>query len=393
MIRPTFEEVSKCKAEIEHIIGQINPQDLHKMFPGDTKVTEESILCSILGLGTDVTTRLEMVDPAFRTHQSDLQWLKEFVKLDEDECDVDESDDLHQVVDVLLKCGFTDSRAHMVATWIYDHPCRYHEPLQYWIESYLENMFLYDVLLNSVAKYPFNEKCLNKWFDVPIPTKYRGKHKIGGMPSSVNLAMYNTTHDEVKSIIKNKAKYPPQSVQEGYWYHGTSHTFAEHIIKNGVQIKKGRETRDFSDDEGFYLSNSLAYALQWCTSNKKSRRGPGAHGAVLVFKIEPDFFQRFKMYDLSEDKERWKNVLKYNRSGGNVAEFIKEEYADCDFLIGPLSIDGNKRAFPTDPRQVDQWEPTGWIKNDKSQICIQSNIMADHFGDLRKLDGVIFTWN
>jgi hypothetical protein len=39
-----------------------------------------------------------------------------------------------------------------------------------------------------------------------------------------------------------------------YWFHGTDRESALNIIKEGIDVRRGKEGLDFSDGAGFYLT-------------------------------------------------------------------------------------------------------------------------------------------
>ncbi len=67
------------------------------------------------------------------------------------------------------------------------------------------------------------------------------------------------------------------------WFHGTDAKSASSIaLGKGIDIDKGTGTKDFSDGNGFYLSDSFQKAQEWI---KKKRFAACEFTAILQYKI------------------------------------------------------------------------------------------------------------
>ncbi len=76
---------------------------------------------------------------------------------------------------------------------------------------------------------------------------------------------------------------PDQEKKLCSWFHGTDAKSASSIaLGKGIDIDKGTGTKDFSDGNGFYLSDSFQKAQEWI---KKKRFAACEFTAILQYKI------------------------------------------------------------------------------------------------------------
>lgn len=93
-----------------------------------------------------------------------------------------------------------------------------------------------------------------------------------------------------------------------FFYHGTDHKFVTSIIE-GIDLRKGGKRNEFSDGDGFYVTDSLSKGKEWADRNFGIN-----NSAVLVFrvsKVELRGNENSKGLDLTgiEKKEEWSVVF------------------------------------------------------------------------------------
>ncbi|KAK2548679.1 hypothetical protein P5673_031122 [Acropora cervicornis] len=159
----------------------------------------------------------------------------------------------------------------------------------------------------SCGCFPHNENVVNEWFD------YTYKIVTQKQIKEINVVrergtQWNDDNASFKKILLNELKLCNDK-GFNFFYHGTGHNCAENIILDGIYLKFGRKKAEFSDGDGFYVTNSVSAGKEWadkkfCESNN--------HSAVLVFRVsrvELRGHENSKGLDLTgvEKREEWKN--------------------------------------------------------------------------------------
>ena len=93
------------------------------------------------------------------------------------------------------------------------------------------------------------------------------------------------------------------------FYHGTDHKFVTSIME-GIDLRKGGKTKEFSDGDGFYVTNSLSKGKEWADRNFGYY-----NAAVLAFRVSKVKLrgdESCKGLDLTsiDKKEKWQNLVK-----------------------------------------------------------------------------------
>ncbi len=114
-----------------------------------------------------------------------------------------------------------------------------------------------------------------------------------------------------------------------FWYHGTCQEFADDIMKNGIDLDKGKKFGNYSHRDGFYLTDDLGLAIRaahkkYCIPNTKNKFNPKEDCIViLVFayieKSETDPLKNHikSAVDVTKkaQEERLRKIVHYFRGG------------------------------------------------------------------------------
>lgn len=176
----------------------------------------------------------------------------------------------------------------------------------------------------------------------------------------------------------------PDKDQQGLWFHGTDYESALSIVRDGIDLHRGKGHQDFSHRDGFYLSLDFHNARRWACSGKRERP------AVIVFKIR---LRSRQGLNLKCRKSDWEDIIKFNRSG---REFVPAAYVsrdaliklhNCDYMIGP--INGGRDGPKSKDGDWQNWTPSGFDRPFQ-QLCVRSEAMARDLGDGNNIESVIF---
>ena len=359
-------KIKRASETISKAIDGLRPDRLKNLVP-KSPVTEEDVLCSVLGLKDEFASRLTNLNPGMREHKSDFYFLSCFLK----ECyESSDPEDLPDDVARLRKMGFTENRSNVVASWIAKQPLPEHKSIFAWAQVYLKNLFNYDIFLNNcVSRFPYKENYLNAWFRTLVQ-RDGGK---GGRSEQAEISAINTTTiEEAKAHIEEKTTEFRSSNPNGQLYfHGTDHKSAKDILENGIKLREGEGQCDFSHKKGFYVTNDFGYALDYVHTKVKA-------SAVIIFNISDDYLRSLRCLDLIGPMKRrdWESVTKFFRHGDNrrLDQRLYNQIENCQYIIGPIS----GGATPGTRRQ------------DLIQICIKKKQMALEVGNPAQIVGSVF---
>ena len=350
---PNVKKIKRVAKKLRKDIKMMNPQNISQLIPNIEVTEEHNILCSVLGLKSCVADRLKMLDPVVRNHQSDMYFLQHFLADQDVNSDVGEC--LRNIETVSLKLqemGFTQSRSVAIADWIAEQPWAEHQSLVAWAQHYIEGLFTYDIFLNDfVSRYPYEEHQQDKWFSVPVE-RYDDDVVV-----KTEVKVINTTYSTAPQAINKIAQqHPGKSI----YYHGTDHMSAKSILEDGINLGMGKSECDFSSGSGFYLVDRSKYATQWAMKSKAA--------AVLVYGISKGCLNDYQVLDLSNEREKWKEVREHFRNRKKLSRNTKQEYRNCDYIKGPID---------STPQST-------------QQICIRSEELAVHIGNATNICAVVF---
>ena len=363
---PDIEKIKRASETISKAIDRLRPDRLKKLVP-KSPVTEEYVLCSVLGLNDEFANRLTNLNPGMREHKSDFYFLSCFLK----ECyESSDPEDLSDDTARLRKMGFTENRSNVVANWIAKQPLPEHKSIFAWVQVYLKNLFNYDIFLNNcVSTFPYNENYLNAWFRTGVQ---RDGGEGGRSVQAAISAINTTTTEQAEARIQEKTTEFRKSNPNGHLYfHGTDHKSAKDILENGIKLREGEARCDFSHREGFYVTNDFEYALDYAHAKVKA-------SAVIIFNISDDYLGSLQCLDLigSRKHKDWVSVTNFFRSGEKMRldQRLYNQIENCQYIIGPISGGATR----------------GRRRQDLSQICIKKNQMALEVGNPAQIVGSVF---
>lgn len=154
-----------------------------------------------------------------------------------------------------------------------------------------------------------------------------------------------------------------------YWFHGTDHKSALKIMKEGIDLDKGKDGGDFSDGRGFYLTTNYSFAHWWSQSMMKKE-----NSAVVVFKLQNKVFLERKGKQFLVDSDEWRSAVRYFRNKKDSSKCgVKKakEFKGCPYMFGPISRDGSSVKLPN-------WSPKARIPT-VFELCIKDDFMAEEF--------------
>ena len=196
---PDIEKIKRASNTISKAINSLKPDRLKQLVP-KSLVTEEDVLCSVLGLNDEFADRLRNLSAEIRNHKTDLHLLTSFLE----ECHwSSDPENLPDDAAKLQKMGFSKNRSNVIAKWIAEQPLPKHRSLLAWAKIYLENLFKYDIFLNDlVSKFPYEENRLNEWFTHDVE-RYRVEDDCP-VPAAINV-INTTTRNEFEAHIEEKS--------------------------------------------------------------------------------------------------------------------------------------------------------------------------------------------
>ena len=357
----------KCTAdEIHKGMEQLKSEEVNKLV-SHLSVTEEFVLCSVLGLCDEFAERLSDLATETRQHKTDMYYLLSFIKERYESLNAQNMNDKDHTLDNLQKMGFTENRSNVIADWIAKQPFREHKSLLSWAQIYVKNLFKYDIFLNnSVSKFPYSEHCLNEWFDECVESTKNDEDS-----SLIPVPVINVTTEEAATgnIRKKIKEFETNHPVEKLYFHGTDHKSAANILEEGINLGKGAEYCDFSHGYGFYAADDYRYALEWTRTHKRR--------AVIMFGMKDDC-PEYGKFDLSDHQRSrdWKSVTEYFRAGAprrkaGLKRALLDEIDNSKCIIGPIKTEDNR------------WREV-------LQVCIKDVKIADKIGNPSNIVGVVF---
>jgi len=366
---PTFQEILNCVSRLQTVLDKLTECKIQELLQQNVEKREEHMLCSILGLEDEVADFLIGLDPDIRTHQTDKYWILQFIEQKE-KC-IEEPQDVRTS---LLILGFTASKASRLADKLKIHNLIDHQTLTYWAKLYIEHQFSYHILLasNGDGVYYPKENHDTEYF---IPAFIDAEEDIeAAQIPAVNTKMLKEEDLHSSPWLTDYISQEGHSLDGStLWFHGTDHESAMNIIKNGIDLLKGKTGGDFSDGGGFYLTSDYRFAHKWPQQMMKK-----PNSAVIVFEVKSDIFSSRKGLQFHEANEDWKNTVGFFRNGkdhkwvnnsSSKAKSLKRQ----SYILGPISRDGSEKR-----RQ--NWCPQARIPQ-IFELCLKDDLLAEDFYD------------
>ena len=279
-------------------------------------------------------------------HQSDEYYIKRYLH-----------DGLEEIANYIptegdmIFVGLIDSHARDFCIFLRDYKYVNYQSIEYWLDFYLECVKNRSKSGTTKTVFPFEDDIVDEWF----LQKYDDKQVY------IKNARFYT---KIKSIVVGANFLLAK--EANWWYHGTSHESALSLLKHGIVPGMGNKGQDFSTGHAFHLSRCFQTSIKYAKRNMIEKKG-----AVLIYYGELDSFIGL---DLFNNKEEWKRVIKYNRSGGiiRLTGDLNDRFNASDYIIGNMSSDRCKYD-DGDP----DWCPIQ--EKDTYQLCIKSDKMSDEF--------------
>ena len=240
--------------------------------------------------------------------------------------------------------------------------------LRWWTQLIVENVAPLAAPGKKPGYFLYKKKTINEWFAIE-PKHYEVR---GGQ---VNIINVNEEGQTKKCYTLAVDEFPRPCHDYEVFYHGTRAKHAECIIDDGIDLNKGGSlNKDFSDGDGFYVTDKFAEV--WPNVRWAKNRPPCS--TVLIYKIKKDDLRRSDLRGLdltqntNEVQEKWQEVVSTFR-GGMVTERYKQDL-NADFIEGPLCGDIKSAGCYT-PTQA-------------YQLCVRSERCVELFN--RGLHSAIF---
>lgn len=207
--------------------------------------------------------------------------------------------------------------------------------------------------------FRYERKKLNTWFKV--------HSDIVNEP--VNVINVDKDGDKSKCYAQDYSKFPRTPVEDDKYdifYHGTLASHAKVILEDGIHLSSGGQKLDFSDGNGFYLTNNFGDV--WPNVRWSKRKPPCS--AVLVYKVDKSKLRRkFRALDLQSSEEKWRDIVWTFRNSEADDAFING--LNADFIEGPICSGG------VNYRKRENCIPVP----DSHQLCVRSKCCAELFDE------------
>ncbi|XP_015772044.1 PREDICTED: uncharacterized protein LOC107350322 [Acropora digitifera] len=198
-----------------------------------------------------------------------------------------------------------------------------------WTQRFVENLAPLAHPGKKPENFPYQRKKLNTWF--------KEEHS-GVRNGAVNLINVDKDGQNNNCYTQDDNKFPNSPAEDDKYeifYHGTTARHAKLILEDGIDLCQGGERKDFSDGDGFYVTNKFDNV--WPNARWSKQRPPCS--TVLVFKVDKSELRNFRSLDLwrnfdTDLEENWRDVVWKFRNGKADDAFIKD--LKVDFIEGPL---------------------------------------------------------
>lgn len=226
----------------------------------------------------------------------------------------------------------------------------------------------------SYRRFPYEENTVNEWFDLAPGDDWPQRDEA---VKAINLDKDGHAGKCYRAQDQVENAFPDSLEDEEFeiFFHGTRHDSAQNIIECGIDTKKGKQSQDFSDGDGFYLSKSFDEAWRWSHKYNSS--------AVLVFRVKKTELRGDNSengWDLRDpaNKKEWQEVVKKFRCGNTDRKFRRDINRKYQFIEGPMASLSRKNPRVSFPVQ----------KDGSYQLCVRKDSCAELFD--RGLHSAVF---
>lgn len=328
-------------------------------------------ICAELGLQPDFLTELDEIPRESRHHRKLSDWIEIFL---EDSTESVKKDDKYSLTKELLgSIGFdpTSKAVKTIMARAFSGSMQEHIEASEWAQLFIKDEFKDNPLLSpKTSKFPFQSDVKNTWFQLS-KEEYESDEDITKV-RIINLETKKSeSHIKTMTLLRD---FVAQDDKNGFLFHGTDHKSAKQILMQGIYLYAGREKRDFSCGDGFYLTNKMEHALNWAKSTT-------ARPAILIFQVKREDMDNARRLNLNKNKEKWKEIVSCFRTGKRTAK-VRKSLTSYDFIEGPMSV---LTKHETTDEVV--FEP----KCSSYQMCLISEDFAERFE--KNLHSIVFLGN
>ena len=321
-------------------------------------------LCAFLGLKLDFLDRFKTFPKDHFHHRSLCDWITIFLQNNSESASLEKK--TFVTSELLDSIGFdplsTSVKTIMARSSKGNTKC--HIAAFEWAVIFIQDEFKYNPFLSSPSfqQFPFQSDLTDSWFQLPPITDDK-ESKNDPDPCHVKILNFATKESQSSKDIHSKLfDVLRQTIGTPVLYHGTDHHSAVNILLEGIDLSAGRQNRDFSSRSGFYLTKNMDEAINWALSTT-------AKPAILVFQVNQENLNGTKKLDLSDNEQRWREIVTSFRSGRGTAT-TRESLSAYDLIEGPQA------AMRYDEATCEVlWEQ----KPSSNQVCLISEDFAEEF--------------
>ena len=248
---PLFEDILESVEKLQKIFCQLKDSDIPNVLKNTVNPSRHNYICSILGLDDDVAKFLSEND-----YYSDEQWILEFLSRRENELT-----EFRTWQEAFQTLGFNPIKAKALGDIANSNQFSFHDSPSQWASRHIEQQFKYNILLRSpniASRHEWNnEHNINEYYFIPTDISDNDEDVIKVKAiDKFNMLVEEIKQDPSLSSYLLQKQSPMSGV--AYWFHSTDHDSALNIVRNGIDLSKGRSALDFSDGKGFYLTRLVA---------------------------------------------------------------------------------------------------------------------------------------
>ena len=323
-------------------------------------------LCSLLGLRLDFLDRLEEIPEDDRYHLEIYDWIITFLRNNYESESRANRSSLSK--ELLASIGFDPLSSSAETIMTRAGGTQHHIDACDMAEIFIRDQFKYNILLSPEdSRFPLEDNYVNGWFQLPEQTSDEENDKVP--VCHINIQNLVTVESLASSDIRSSLLgLLTKEDENAVLFHGTDHRSARDILFRGIDLRRGRQKRDFSSGSGFYLTDDSEKALNWAKNTT-------AKPALLVFQVNrQEHLDNAKKLNLFENDQKWREIVSSFRSGRKTA--MTRAY---DLIEGPVGI-----MTTNDLTNEVMFEP----KPSSYQMCLISGEYAKTFR--KTLHSIIF---
>ena len=111
----------------------------------------ETSTSSILGFSDEVDTYLKNIDPEYKNHRKEVDWIRNYIHMRRKTLDYEKP-----TKDQLLYLGFKETQARILASQIDLNEYSSHRTTLQWVQDYISLQFKYNTQLGGIEAPPYH---------------------------------------------------------------------------------------------------------------------------------------------------------------------------------------------------------------------------------------------